>query len=150
MGELHDSVTQTLYSASFFAEVGRDLAEQGNLSQVKECLGRLAQISQQALKEMRLLVYQLRPDILKEEGLVPALRQRLELVENKVAIQSKLTVNQIRRLNNMRDRLQKEGGFLEIVSIKTCYQKSRGSKTNRTLKIYRITKARCSLRTMKM
>jgi signal transduction histidine kinase len=98
--ELHDSVTQTLYSAAFFAEAGQDMAEQGNMSQVKEYLARLSQISQQALKEMRLLIYQLRPEILKDEGLVAALRQRLELVENKVAIRTKLTTNQIRRLSD--------------------------------------------------
>jgi PAS domain S-box-containing protein len=98
--ELHDSVTQTLYSATFFAEAGQKMVKQGNLKQTQEYLVRLSQISQQALKEMRLLIYQLRPEVLKEEGLVSALRQRLELVENKVAIQTNLTVNQIRRLSD--------------------------------------------------
>jgi signal transduction histidine kinase len=97
--ELHDSVTQTLYSASFFAEAGLDMAELGNLAQVKENLARLSQISQQALKEMRLLIYQLRPEILESDGLFPAIRQRLDLVENKVGIQARFTTNIISRLS---------------------------------------------------
>ena len=67
--ELHDSVTQTLYSAAFFAEAGREMAEKGDLVQVAGYLRRLAEITQQALKEMRLLIYQLRPGILEKEGL---------------------------------------------------------------------------------
>lgn len=98
--DLHDSVTQTLYSSTFFAETGLKMIEQGKLEQVKEYLAKLSQSSLQALKEMRLLIYQLRPEILKTEGLIPALRQRLELVENKVTIQTKLSVNEIRRLSD--------------------------------------------------
>jgi len=98
--ELHDSVTQTLYSASFFAEAGLDMAEAGNMAQVKENLARLSQISQQALKEMRLLIYQLRPEILESDGLFPAIQQRLELVENKVgSIQARFTTNISSRLS---------------------------------------------------
>jgi signal transduction histidine kinase len=97
--ELHDSVTQTLYSAAFFAEAGLGMAEQGNLALVKENLTRLSQISQQALKEMRLLIYQLRPEILENKGLFPAILQRLELVENKVGIRARFTTNIISRLS---------------------------------------------------
>jgi len=67
--ELHDSVTQSLYSISLFAEAARRLADSGDLGTVREQLGELGEAARQALKEMRLLVYELRPAALEREGL---------------------------------------------------------------------------------
>jgi len=55
-GELHDSVTQSLYSLTLLAEAGRRLASAGDLKRVQTYLIRLGETAQQALKEMRLLV----------------------------------------------------------------------------------------------
>jgi signal transduction histidine kinase len=52
----------------------------------------LGQIAQQALKEMRLLVYELRPLALAQEGLAGALRQRLDAVERRTGVQAQLQV----------------------------------------------------------
>jgi len=90
--ELHDSVTQSLYSMTLFAEAGRRLAETGDLEQVKTYLSRLGEIALQSLKEMRLLVYELRPSALEQEGLIPALQQRLETVEQRAGILTQLLV----------------------------------------------------------
>lgn len=90
--ELHDSVTQSLYSLTLLAEAGGRLAGSGNLEKVKEYLARLAEIGQQALKEMRLLVYELRPLVLKREGLVGALRHRLESVEKRAGVDARLLI----------------------------------------------------------
>jgi two-component system NarL family sensor kinase len=46
--------------------------------------------AQQVLKEMRLLVYELRPAAFEHEGLVEALRQRLETVENRAGVETDL------------------------------------------------------------
>jgi len=88
--ELHDSVTQSLYSLTLLAEAGRRLAEAGNLERVERYLDRLGEISQQALKEMRLLVYELRPLVLKREGLAGALQQRLDAVERRAGVEARL------------------------------------------------------------
>ncbi len=88
--ELHDSVTQSLYSLTLLAEAGRQLAQHGDLERVEEYLERLGEIGQQALKEMRLLVYQLRPLVLKREGLVGALQQRLDAVEKRAGVDARL------------------------------------------------------------
>jgi signal transduction histidine kinase len=88
--DLHDSVTQLLYSVNLFASVGREAYNLGDLAQVNSCLSELGQIAQQALKEMRLLVYELRPLALAQDGLVGALRQRLEAVERRTAVQAQL------------------------------------------------------------
>jgi signal transduction histidine kinase len=90
--ELHDSVTQALYSATLLSDTGRKAAAAGDLSMVERCLAPLGQTTQQALKEMRLLVYELRPPVLKEAGLLSALQQRLEAVEDRASIKHRLLV----------------------------------------------------------
>jgi signal transduction histidine kinase len=88
--ELHDSVTQSLYSVTLLAEAGRRLAHAGQVEPLEGYLTRLGETAQQALKEMRLLVYQLRPLVLEREGLISALQQRLEAVEKRAGVQARL------------------------------------------------------------
>ncbi|HUT56853.1 MAG TPA: GAF domain-containing protein [Phycisphaerae bacterium] len=90
--ELHDSVTQSLYSLMLLAEAGRQLAAAGDFDRIAGYLERLNEISQQALKEMRLLVYELRPLALSREGLVGALQQRLDAVEKRAGVDARLLV----------------------------------------------------------
>ncbi len=89
---LHDSATQSLYSVTLYAEASRALAQQGQMEQLNKYLNSLAQASQQALSEMRLLVYELRPPSLEQDGLVIALRKRLETVEGRAGVQTRLEV----------------------------------------------------------
>ncbi|MBN1810504.1 MAG: PAS domain-containing protein [Anaerolineae bacterium] len=90
--ELHDSVTQSLYSVTLLSEAGRQLAEAGDLTRIGGYLERLGEISQQALREMRLLVYELRPLVLRREGLAGALQQRLDAVEKRAGVDARLLV----------------------------------------------------------
>lgn len=90
--ELHDSVTQALYSLTLLSEAARRMAGSGELRQAQEPLHRLNAIAQQALKEMRLLVYELRPLVLQREGLVGALQQRLDAVEGRAGVEARLLV----------------------------------------------------------
>ncbi|MHC1782151.1 MAG: PAS domain S-box protein [Anaerolineaceae bacterium] len=91
--DLHDSATQTMYSAMLFAETSLNLAERGETGALISNLKRLSQLSQQALREMRLLVYELRPSVLEQDGLIAAIRQRLEMVEKRVGIRDKFIVH---------------------------------------------------------
>lgn len=91
--ELHDSVTQSLYSLTLLANGWGTMAQHGKLSDVPGSFRQLVEVGQQALREMRLLIHQLRPPILEEAGLAGALRQRLEAVERRVDIQTKLVVD---------------------------------------------------------
>jgi PAS domain S-box-containing protein len=91
--DLHDSVTQLLYSVNLFAAVGRDAYKEGDMADVSNSLNELEFIAQQALKEMRLLVYELRPLALAQEGLMGALQQRLEAVERRAGVQAQLQGN---------------------------------------------------------
>lgn len=90
--DLHDTVTQTLYSLVLFAEAGKDALASGNLERVGNHLVRLRDTAQQALKEMRLLIYELRPLALQHAGLVGALNHRLETVEQRAGIETRLEI----------------------------------------------------------
>jgi PAS domain S-box-containing protein len=84
--ELHDSVAQSIYSLTLFSETARQLLSTGNEERLEYYLNRLGQTSQQALKEMRLLVHELRPLQLENEGLVGALQHRLNAVEQRAGV----------------------------------------------------------------
>jgi signal transduction histidine kinase len=90
--DLHDSVTQSLYSLTLFTQAARERAAAGDLERVQRSLARIADIAGRGLKEMRLLVYELRPLALEEEGLVRALQQRLETVEGRSGLQTRLVL----------------------------------------------------------
>ena len=91
--ELHDSVTQSLYSLTLLTEGWRRIVEAGEVEHVADYLAELGQIAQQALKEMRLLIYELRPQVLEQERLVGALQQRLEAVEGRAGVETRLLVD---------------------------------------------------------
>jgi len=88
--DLHDSVTQSLYSITLLAEVARRRAHAGDAAATLDQITRLGELSQQCLREMRLLVYELRPALVEEAGLVGALRQRLEAVEQRSGVRVQL------------------------------------------------------------
>jgi len=90
--ELHDSVTQSLYSVTLFAEAGLNLTHKGEYDRVGPLFTDVLETGQQALKEMRLLVHKLRPSILEKEGLVRALQHRLKAVEGRAGIKNQLVV----------------------------------------------------------
>jgi signal transduction histidine kinase len=90
--ELHDSVTQSLYSLTLLAEASRRMALDGNTEKMISNIARLGETAQQALKEMRLLVYELRPLALETAGLVEALQHRLDAVEKRAGVAAQLRV----------------------------------------------------------
>ncbi|WP_408055249.1 GAF domain-containing sensor histidine kinase [Sutcliffiella halmapala] len=67
--DLHDSVNQLLFSLMLTARGTKELTED---PQIKEMLSYMQELSQEALSEMRALIWQLRPQGL-ENGLVSAL-----------------------------------------------------------------------------
>lgn len=91
--ELHDSVSQSLYSLTLLAEGWRRLIKAGRLENVEESLGEMGEIAQQALNEMRLLIYELRPPMLEQGGLIMSLHQRLNAVEKRAGIKTHLVAD---------------------------------------------------------
>jgi two-component system nitrate/nitrite sensor histidine kinase NarX len=96
--ELHDSVTQSLYSLTLLAEGWRRLAGSGRLEDAAEPLAELGSIAQQALKEMRLLVHELRPPALEKQGLLGALHERLASVERRAGVDARLLADDVAEL----------------------------------------------------
>jgi signal transduction histidine kinase len=91
--DLHDAVTQSIYSLTLLAEAGLRMIAHGDLQQVRDNQMRIDDIAQQSLQEMRLLVYELRPAELKELGLAGAIERRLEVVEHRAGIEARLLVD---------------------------------------------------------
>lgn len=91
--ELHDSLSQSLYSLALMADGGVDYARLGESTRSEQIFQQIGDQVLQALKEMRLLVYELRPTMLEEKGLVGALRSRLSMVEKRAMIETVFTVN---------------------------------------------------------
>jgi PAS domain S-box-containing protein len=92
--QMHDSVTQTLYSAVLFANAGQDLIHENKMEQLAEVLSRLSQLTKQALNEMRLMIFEMRPPDLEQDGLVNALRKRIEMVEKRASIATRFSVDE--------------------------------------------------------
>jgi signal transduction histidine kinase len=87
---LHDSVTQALYSLGLLAEACRFEANEQGDTHAAQNYKQLGDVAQQALREMRLLIYQLRSPLLEQEGLIAALQQRLDTVERGSGIKTRL------------------------------------------------------------
>jgi PAS domain S-box-containing protein len=91
--ELHDSVTQALFSISLIARSAEVVMQRegGGSPQVMEKLSDLRQLTQGALAEMRALIFELRPGALEEEGLLEALRKHAAAVEGREMIKVEYT-----------------------------------------------------------
>jgi signal transduction histidine kinase len=96
--ELHDSVTQALYSVNLYAEAARRSLTAGKKKVTQENLKKLREMTREALLEMRLLVFELHPSILEKEGLVATLQARLAAVESRSGVKTEITVEGERRL----------------------------------------------------
>jgi signal transduction histidine kinase len=96
--ELHDSVTQSLYSINLQSDATIMALTSGRVEDAEKRLQTLKEIAQESMTEMRLLIYEMHPSILEEAGLVAALRQRLETVESRSGIEVDLQVEGEQRL----------------------------------------------------
>ncbi len=90
--ELHDSVTQALYGVRLYSEAAAGQLSLGHADRAAEHLRELQDTAQEALAEMRLLIYELRPAVLEEEGLVAALQARLLAVEGRAGLKTEFKV----------------------------------------------------------
>lgn len=89
--DLHDAVTQTLYSASLIAEVLPRLWER-DPDQVRRSLEDLRLLTRGALAEMRTLLLELRPAALTKVALGDLLRQLAEAIATRIGVPVALTV----------------------------------------------------------
>jgi signal transduction histidine kinase len=89
--ELHDAVTQTVFSMNLTAE-GARLACQSTPKKVPAMLDRLQELGRDALAEMRSLVDELRPRSVAEVGLVGSLQKHLAMRRRRDGLAARLSV----------------------------------------------------------
>jgi signal transduction histidine kinase len=81
--ELHDSVTQALFSMTLHTRAAQIMLDQEEHA-IRDRFGRplreLGELTRAALAEMRALIFELRPGALSEEGLAAALRKQAAAV----------------------------------------------------------------------
>jgi PAS domain S-box-containing protein len=96
--ELHDSVTQALYSVTLYAEATRMAMAAGKQDVAADNLEELRAMAREAIIDMRMLIFELHPPVLEEEGLVAALQARLAAVEARAGLQSRVSMDGQSRL----------------------------------------------------
>jgi signal transduction histidine kinase len=96
--ELHDSVTQSLYSVTLYANAAALALSAGKGEVAAGYLAELQETAQEGMRDMRLLIFQLHPPVLEAEGLVAALQTRLAAVEDRADLQTQFRVEGERRL----------------------------------------------------
>lgn len=89
--DLHDSISQQLFSMTLTAQAARAQLEK-NPARSASQLERLQETANAALKEMRALIFQLRPPALTEHGLSAALQQHVDGLQHREGLTIQLQV----------------------------------------------------------
>lgn len=95
--DLHDSVAQSLYGATMYAEAASRRLDAADAEAARDLIVKLRQVCVGALREMRLLLFQMRPPS-GGEGLEERIRARLAAVEERAATSAELHVEGLRKL----------------------------------------------------
>ncbi len=101
--ELHDSVTQTLFTSVLLSETGLTLLG-GDHPEAAAELRRSQELARQALEEMRSMIFELRPPELASDGLVPALRKHVDILRRVHQVPIRLIATGERRLRARTER----------------------------------------------
>ena len=84
--ELHDSVSQVLYSIVLGARTARMLIDRDPAKAI-EPIDYVFSLAEAGLAEMRAMIFELRPDALENEGLVPVLQRRVDVLHSRYGLQ---------------------------------------------------------------
>ena len=103
--DLHDSVNQLLFSVTLTARGGSEMAEQ---KEVKETFREIQHLTQEALTEMRALIWQLRPKGL-ESGLIEGIKGYSEMLGLTLKVNVSGVINLPSRIEETLFRLAQEG-----------------------------------------
>ncbi len=95
--DLHDSVTQTLFSLQYAAQSAWD-SWNGQPEHAQSALELVLQLARGANVEMRELLFELRPEVLNAEGLASALEKHIAVVRHRSGLMIDLQVEGADRL----------------------------------------------------
>jgi PAS domain S-box-containing protein len=89
--DLHDSVNQSIHGLVLFSETLVSILEKNNTDRARQVAGRLQESARQALKETRLMLYELQPSARAQSiDLVRDLETRLATVERRAGIRAQI------------------------------------------------------------
>ena len=95
--ELHDSLVQTLFGVVLAAKSASTLLER-DAAEANAQVDRLGELAQEAIAELRSLVFQLRPAAIESEGLAAALRKHVEVLRRVHPVELRLELSGTPRL----------------------------------------------------
>lgn len=95
--ELHDSVTQSLYGLALYSESAKKAMASGDTESALQDIEQLQAEALQALREMRLLIFELRPHEIGDGGLAAALQERLKAVEARSGVATSFGIEGVYR-----------------------------------------------------
>lgn len=97
--ELHDSVSQALYGIGLGTRTALQILEHSALDAsqaetLRQPLEYTMSLTESALAEMRALIFELRPESLQTEGLIPALTRRIDALRARQEIEVETTLSE--------------------------------------------------------
>ena len=95
--ELHDSVTQALFSMTLVTRTTELLVDRDPAA-AKEKLGSLRDLQREALAEMRALIFELRPGNIEQDGLLAALKTHAAGLQGRIGLPIVVTSDLAERL----------------------------------------------------
>ena len=101
--DLHDSVSQKLYGLVTLTEAAQAGLEAGASVNPAQLLAKIGENARQAVKELRLFLYQMQPIEIEKEGLISALHHRLAAVEGRADIKARLLADENISLSNEKE-----------------------------------------------
>lgn len=99
--DLHDSVTQLLYSTLLFNRAAKEALEDDEADRIGTALAQTERLALRALGEMRALLFELQPPVLEQAGLVAALEMRLNSVERRLKLAATFETNLASQLHHV-------------------------------------------------
>lgn len=102
--DLHDSVTQTIFSLTLAAESAHTMLTK-RPEKVENQLEKVQNLARGALTEMRSLIFQLRPASLEEQGLAVAIQKHLDALHSRENVRFDLEVMGESRLSNEHEQM---------------------------------------------
>jgi signal transduction histidine kinase len=123
--ELHDSVTQNLFSANLHIAGAQKYASLGNYPKVDSSLNQIGQLTQQALIDLRLMVYELRASEIIQHGLISALQNRLDAIERRSNIEVEIDMTW---LNPLPEQIEENLYRIAVEALNNSLKHARASK----------------------
>jgi signal transduction histidine kinase len=94
MRDIHDSISQKLYGLVTLTEAAEAAREAGSEVDYDQVLSRIGENARQAVKELRLFLFQMQPIDLEKEGLISVLHHRLAAVEGRADIKARFLADE--------------------------------------------------------